>query len=332
MERVSKDIWIYAEVKDGLPVPKCAELLAKAQEFKERDASSRLCAVLLGWKLDKALEMLRQYGADVIYCADHEGLRNYRLTAYSEIIAETAEAYCPNIFLFNASTQGSELAATVAAKLRTGAAAHCIDVQPDESGNMICMVPAFGGKVVSEILIPRHRPQIASLSAGSLPKAALPPCSDTKIIEMSTAALQKDLGEEILSVEPIPPSGGVALENAQIVLCAGRGAADPQTMSHLYALAERLGAAVGCTRSFLDENDSLDERSMIGVSGKSVQPQLYMSFGVSGASQHICGIGKSRYIVSVDRDSESKMFGHSDFGVVGDADRVLCALLKLLEH
>lgn len=332
MEQVSKDVWVYVELKGGLLAPKCAELLAKAQEFKGRNASSHLCAVVLGWELDKTLDQLRQYGADVIYCADHEGLRNYRLAAYSEIVAETAKKHCPSVFLFNASAQGSELAATVAAKLKTGAAAHCIDVQPDKSGNVVCMVPAFGGKVVSEILIPRHRPQIASLSAGNLPEETLPPCPDTKIVAMDTSVLQKDLGEEILAVEPIPRSNDVALEDAQIVLCAGRGAADPQTLLHLRALAKRLGAAVGCTRSFLDENDSLDERSMIGVSGKSVQPQLYMSFGVSGASQHICGIEKSRYIVSVDRDSESKMFTYSDFGVVGDADRILCALLGRLER
>lgn len=326
----SKDIWVYAELRNGCLTSAFYELLSKARELKSRVPDARLCAVVLGWHMEKVLDELCLSGAEVIYCAEHEALEHHRCGAYGAVLAQAAEQYRPNALLFSASVRGSELTATVAAKLKTGAAAHCIDVQTDETGALACMVPAFGGKVVSEIGIPNHRPQIVSLGVGSQTRATLMPCPNAAVIPMDLTPLCADSGEEVLAVEPTLRKEETPVEEAEIVLCAGRGAAAPQTLEHLRMLAERMGATLGCTRSLMDESSAFDARSMIGVSGKSVKPGLYMSFGVSGASQHVCGIVRSRYIVSVDQDSGAKMFSYSDFGVVGDADRVICALLRRL--
>ena len=98
----------------------------------------------------------------------------------------------------------------------------------------------------------------------------------------------------------------------------------------MQALADKLGGAVAYTRSFIDTGHVASETAMIGTSGKSMQPQLLINAGVSGATQYVCGINKSKTVISINKDPQAAIFGFSDYGVVGDVDKVLPAVLAQL--
>jgi electron transfer flavoprotein alpha subunit len=233
----------------------------------------------------------------------------------------------PHIFLFGATYTGSQLAPMVAARVKTGVAAHSIELKVDDNDNMIAVVPAFGGKVLGDILIPNHRPQIASIKPGILNKAEKKNTNgEIEIIDTGF------LNELNITLQPLSlcreEVKGVPLEEAEVVICGGFGVGDKEHWNMLQELADRIGGSVGCTRPAVDEGWSEGEHLMIGTSGKSVRPKVYIGFGISGATHHICGMKDSGLIISVNKDENADMFKVSDFGLVGDIKEILPLLIE----
>ena len=329
MEKVK--IWIYAEVKDNRPASVYYELLSKAAEETRGVEHAEICALVAGDSLNPVIDLLKQSGADKIYAADDERLKDYNCQNYSEVIVKAAETYTPDIFLFGATGRGAEIAPTVAAKLKTGLAAHGVDISIGADGTLGTSVPAFGGKVVSEILTPTHKPQMASVRPGILDNKSLSAKEHVELISLDTDILSHiNSTETFVSFEPNTENGD-SLEEAKIVVCAGRGVMTDEAWQDLQRLAKVLNASIGYTRSFLDNGFLQDESGMIGASGISVKPDLYIGFGVSGATHHVCGINKAKYIISVNKDPQAKMFRYSDVGAVSDADKMIKLLIEQFE-
>jgi len=166
MEKVK--IWIYAEVKDNRPASVYYELLSKAAEETRGVEHAEICALVAGDSLNPVIDLLQNY---------------------SEVIVKAAETYTPDIFLFGATGRGAEIAPTVAAKLKTGLAAHGVDISIGADGTLGTSVPAFGGKVVSEILTPTHKPQMASVRLGILDNKSLSAKEHVELISLDTDIL-----------------------------------------------------------------------------------------------------------------------------------------------
>lgn len=322
----SKEIWVFAEITNGKPASVYHELLCKAREIADGMGNASVCSVVLGHEVNETVNELETIGTDVIYYVDHPKLHSYNSGNFAHVFEKLINDFQPEIVLIGATAMGSELAPTVAAKVKTGLAAHCIDVKLD--GDRInCMVPAFGGKVISEIYIPEARPIMASVRAGIINANELPVNKDVKTISVKGEILDNyESPEEFVDFTP-NVSAGKKLEDAEIVVCAGRGVATEAAWAHLEQLAEKLDAAIGYTRCFADLGRVEDETNMIGTSGKSVKPKLFLGFGISGASHHVCGMNKSELVISVNKDENAKMFNVSDYGIAGDSGKILCALL-----
>lgn len=218
----------------------------------------------------------------------------------------------------------------MAATVKTGLAAHCVDLRYDGS-RLNCMVPAFGGKVVSEIYIPNARPVMASVRPGILEAALVTSAADAEVVTVDTSFLNGVAsGEEFLGFETAEKTAN-DIANAGVVISAGRGAASDTAWSAVNKLTDRLNGALAWSRSLIDTGRVKDESCMIGTSGKSVKPQLLINVGVSGATQYVCGISKSKTVISINRDKKAKIFEHSDYGVVGDAEKILPAVLAKLQ-
>ncbi len=240
------------------------------------------------------------------------------------------ETYKPEGFLIGATAVGSELAPTIAAKVKTGVAAHCVDVTINDSANLVCMVPAFGGKIVSEILVPNHRPQIASVRPGILSASKIAANANVEIIKCDSSVLDTfDSGISLIDFMPNEVHGQ-KLDQADIVVVAGRGVNTKEGWEHLQELAKRLNATIGNTRNFIDNGFVNDEATVIGTSGISIKPKVCLAFGASGAMHFVCGTLKSKMIISVNRDENAKLFDMSDCKVVGDVDKIIQALLQKL--
>ena len=342
MER--KEIWVYAQCSQGHPMPVVNELIAKAREISAQIDNSLVAAVVLGDDVSgcnpgetgnssDTLNTLKVFGADKIYCLSHRELGTYRCDVYAAAVAALAEQYHPEYLFFGATAAGSELAPSVAALLKTGLAAHCIDLRWNGE-RLNCIVPAFGGKVVSEIYIPNARPVMASVRPGILGGTSAKEKEDEQtgrepeVITADSSFLdQFESAEEFLGFTPSEEDAG-SIEDARIVVSAGRGVSSDQSWAALNELAEKTGATIAWSRSFIDTGRVSDEKNMIGTSGKAIHADLLINVGISGATQYTCGIEKCRTIISINRDPRAKIFEHSDYGVVGDAEKIMKAVLN----
>lgn len=327
-----RGIWVIAE-QDGDRISRVSlELLTKARELKEQGKLAEpVTAVLLGTNLADFPAKLAEAGAEAVILVDHAALRYFRNEAYALIIKELVEERKPSVILMGATAAGSDLAPTVGAKLWTGVAAHCVDLKLNDEGNLVAVVPAFGGKVLGDILCPELRPQMATVRPGILGKALCFPHDHYQVEHHDpAAALVKDKGlvQAIgVSYEPVQ---GVPLEEAEVVVAGGFGAATEENWQLVETLAGVLGGAVGCTRPPLDEGWARDYQ-MIGTSGKSVRPKVYIGVGISGATHHVCGMKDAGLIISINKDEKAPIFEVSDVRVTADVATILPLIIEGLQ-
>jgi len=327
---MKKKIWVFAEQTNCTLDRVVLELLAKAKELAgQLKGETEIGAVLLGSDVRSFCGLLASHGADKIYLAEAEELRLYNPMLYAPIISRLVKAEDPEIFLFGATAIGSELGPTVAAQLKTGVAAHCVDMHIDENGKLVAAVPSFGGKILGEILCPDTRPQMASVKHGIFVQG--------KPEEREAEIIQLEVGKLDASVLPLravklekKETEGVPLDKADVVFCGGYGLGNIENWKKLEKLAAMFGGAAACTRPVVDEGWAPGEHLMVGTSGKSIRPKAYVGFGISGATHHVCGMKDSGLIISVNNDEKAPMFEVSDVCIAEDAGKILDQLLAKL--
>lgn len=324
-------IWVYAEQTGGKLAGVTLELLGKARDLAGQRGEGKISAVLLGDGIEDLSQTLFEYGAETVYLADDARLRLYQHTTYAPLLTELAKKEGPDIFLFGATALGSELAPTVAAQLNTGIAAHCIELKMDAKGMLVSVVPAFGGKILGDILCPNHKPQMASVKAGIFSKPEPAPVKGTMVKIDVKPLMNAMTGIKALQVCREEPKG-LPLEDAEVVICGGWGLGGVENWRLVEELAELLGGASACTRPAIDEGWAPGEHIMIGTSGKSVRPKIYLGFGISGATHHICGMKDSGLIISVNRDEGAPIFEASDYAITADLNKVLPLLVEKIKQ
>jgi len=322
----SKDIWVFAQHKEGRLLPVFYELLTKARQLAKETPGTKVCALLVGSSLESAVKEARESGADIVYFIDDEKLLNYNPETYTALAESVVSEHKPLAFLFGATAMGAELAPSLAARLKTGLAAHCVDIRADKGGALTFVVPAFGGKVEGDILIPEQRPQMATVRPGIFEAEGLPKAADVQVVKLACPVLPEPR-ISFVSFTPAKDDETQNLEDADLVVGCGRGVGTDTNFKNIEKLAKKLGAAIAFTRPAVDMGWAPDENSMVGSSGRSIRPKVYLNFGVSGAGHHLSGINKSGTIISVNKDAGAKMFDMSDYKVTADCAAIVNALL-----
>jgi electron transfer flavoprotein alpha subunit len=332
---MSKKIWIHAEAAGGRMVNAAFELLSKAHDLAgAMGGGTEVEATLIGSGLEQEARRLAEWGAKTIYLADDPDLRMYSPLTFVPILAELAAEHRPDIYLFGATATGSALGPAVAARLKTGMAAHCLDLRVNEDKKLVSLVPSFGGKVVGEILCPGGNPQMASVKPGIFtPKDPVP--VPVRIEKLDASRWKKPGAPgDIQRLKPLSvvrrPPRGLPLNEADVVVCGGFGIGTQENWQLLEKLAEYLGGAAACTRPAVDEGWT-GEHSMVGTSGQSIRPKVYIGFGISGATHHICGMNESGVVISVNRDAEAPIFEVSDVRIVADVNSILPLLTEAVK-
>ena len=325
-------VWVIGEINGEKLVEVTLELLGKARELAARGGGSFTSAVLLGNETGPLAEELIEYGADQVILVEDPRLGLYQNDTFARVLERLVKKHGPEIVLFGATHCGSELSATLAARLKTGLSAHCIDLKINDRKEFVQVVPAFGGKVYSDILCPEARPQMAGVKPGIFPKTERDAARTGAVLKENAAVLDSYQSPlRALRVVQKQPRE-LPLEKAETIVAGGWGAG-PDAWPILDQIAVELGGAVGCTRPALDEGWTKGEHTMIGTSGKSVRPRVYMGFGVSGSAHHIVGMKDSGVIININNDPEAPVFEVSDYKVVADAKKFLPVLLdKIREH
>jgi electron transfer flavoprotein alpha subunit len=316
-------IWVFAEQRGGELHDVGLELIAKARELAG-DPGQPVTAVLLGDGVTSLCQILIDHGADRVLLGDNPRLAVYRLLPYTLALETFIKEETPDILLMGATAMGVELAPRIAARVRTGLSAHCIDLRLDDQGNLLQVVPGWGGGVIATISCPDHRPQMATVMPGAM-KALAPLERKGEIVEMDIQLPERNLGPKVLEVTQERPEER-PLEKAEVVIAGGWGIGSKENWGMIQELADLLGGAVGATRPPVDEGWA-EEGQMIGQSGKTVRPLLYIGIGISGVMHHVVGMDQSKHIICINHDPKAEIFDVADLIVVEDYKKILPPLI-----
>ncbi|MEM3134893.1 MAG: electron transfer flavoprotein subunit alpha/FixB family protein, partial [Candidatus Bathyarchaeia archaeon] len=214
----------------------------------------------------------------------------------------------------------------IAAALRTGLTADCVDLDLDDEGNLVQIRPAFSGNIMAQIRT-RTRPQMATVRYRMMKPLSRNPNRTGEIVRMETEFLENS-GIEILDRVS---ASGVNLSEADIIVAAGRGLKSPEDLKLIEEVANLLGGVVGASRPLVDAG-WIGREHQVGFSGNTVKPKVYIAFGISGSPQHLFGMRDSDIIIAVNKDPSAPIINFSDYYVIGDLYEIIPPLIRELKR
>lgn len=326
---MNKDIYVIIEQLDGIIKRVSLELIGEARRLSKK-LGEKVVAVLLGNDIEDKAEQLIKYGADEVLVIDNPSLEPYMTSPYTKAVSSIIEKRKPSIVLFPATSIGRDLAPRVAARIGTGLSADVteFDIDKDDK-SLLMMMPAFGGNIMATIVSKVKRPEMATVRAGVMLPLEKDMNRSGKIerfeIEFDDSDRDVLIREVVIEAEEKDD-----ISNAEIIVAGGIGMGAAHHFDELKVLADELKGKLGATRPTVDAG-WIDKSRQIGQTGKTVRPELFIGFGISGAIQLVSGMKKSKYVIAVNKDPKALIFDISDFGIVGDANKIIPLLIKKIQ-
>jgi electron transfer flavoprotein alpha subunit len=325
-------VWVFAEHREGKLAEAALELLGKSFELTEL-TGQKVALVVIGHQLNRFCKELLSFGADEILVAEHPLLKSYCSQTYVKVLENAIRKHQPEIFLLGATAMGTDLGARLAARLRTGLAARCTDLRISPEKKLLAVVPGWGGNVLATVHSPFTNPQMATVTPGvfDIPKGR-PKGRDVtgRIIPFEVELKPRDVTYQILEIRK-EEAQELALERAEVVIAGGWGIGSKEDWQWIENLASALNGVVGATRPPVDEGWA-KEKQMIGQSGRTIHPKLYIGIGISGEMHHMVGIKGVEMIVAINRDPNALIFEWCDLGLVGDFREIIPSLIKAIQN
>jgi len=318
----SRDLWIVCETDlEGRVTRGTLEMLSRGDELASR-LGGALVAVGFGGAIARHAAYLASFGADQVLLVEHPALASYTPEAAAEAVAKLVLTHAPWGILIGATERGRDWGPRLAARLSLGLTGDAIDIELDPERRMVALKPAFGGNIVASIYS-KTFPQMATVRPGVLELAAPSQARDAEIRiarpELSAPKSRLIKAHSILDATIAP------LEGAEVVVGIGMGIGGPDGVAKAAAFARVLGAAICATRRVTD-NGWVPRQLQVGLTGKSIDPRLYIAIGVRGASNHICGLKRADTIVAINNDADAPIFERANIGLVADWETILPAL------
>ena len=324
-----KGVLVYIEQRNNEIQSVGIELLGEGRKLADK-LDVDLMACIIGYKQDKEIEILNQYDVDIIYSVDHPLLNIYVNEPYTKALTTVINQAKPEIVLIGATTLGRDLAPRTSSRLHTGLTADCTQLDISNERQLLMTRPAFGGNLMATIICPDHRPQMSTVRPGVMVKLEKISNHQARIIQIDASLKETDMNIEVLE-EVKEEKAKIRIEDAHVLVSAGRGIGSKENMKHIERLAELLTGEVSGTRAVI-ENGWLDKERQVGQTGKTVRPDLYIACGISGAIQHVSGMEDSNLVIAINKNPSAAIFEVSDIGIVGDGSKVIPALIKALEN
>ena len=312
-------VLVYTENWDGRFKKLSYELVSYAKSVAELTGGD-VTALSIGSVDQDELSSLGNYGASLVLSADGapSGLDNQ---VYTSIIAAAMEKTGAYVLVMAHNNSGKALAPRLSVRLNAGLAA-AVTAVPQSASPMVVSKKVFSGKafgkvkVLSEsaILTLAQNSYEINEEGGSASVEAFDPGVDAASAQTTIKDVQKQTGKLLLS-------------DADVVISGGRGMKSGDNWAPIEELADVLGGATACSRPVSDEGWR-PHGEHTGQTGKIIAPNLYMAFGISGAIQHLAGVSSSKCIVAVNTDKDAPIFESADYGIVGDALKVLPELIS----
>lgn len=302
--------------------PVTGELIAAGRQI-----SDDIGVALLGTDLDRPASEAVTLGASSVYTVDDPALDapeiDPKVTAFTEVCNQVN----PDVLLVGKTQDGREIGPRVAFRLGAGLAQDCTRVGVDaDTGRVVATRPVYGGSAMAAVTFPGDGPQVVVMRG----RAYEPPAPDASrtgdVIPIAVdLSASPNRARNIRTVAQA--SEGVRLEDADIVVAGGRGLGGPEPFELVGQLADLLGGAMGASRAACDAG-WIDHSYQVGLTGRTIAPNVYITVGISGASQHMAGCSGAKHIVAINKDREANIFKDASYGVVGDWEAVIPSFME----
>src|SRR6476619_2591417 len=310
---------VFIEQREGKIRKASLEALARARKL----AGAPVAAVLPGKGVTPLAAALGKSGAGVVYEADRDDLALYSNKVYVGAVAAAAEKEGADVVLIAATAMGKDVAPRFAARRDVSVLADVMDLRL-EDGRLVGSRPVYSGKARAEVDCGAARLQIATTRPNVFPAERDESAADARVEPL-------DIGDvapraHVLRVEA-SESKELDVAEADVIVSGGRGIKGPENWPVIRDLQQALGAALGASRAVVDAG-WIDHQHQVGQTGKVVSPTLYVACGISGAIQHLAGMGTSKVIVAINKDPEAPIFKVATYGIVGDIFQIVPEVAK----
>ncbi len=325
-----KDVYVFAEQREGMIQKVAFELLGKARELADA-LGEKVVAILCGNGVADKAQSLIAAGADRVVVVDTPILEPYMTEPYTEAITQIIQSHKPGILMLGATTIGRDLGPRLSARNVTGLTADCTKLEIAEEDKQFLMTrPAFGGNLMATITCKNHRPQMCTVRPGVM-QAMARDGSRKGVVETFPAQFDMDKIGRVKIINIVKKDKRVTdISEAKILVSGGRGVGTKDGFGKLEVLAKVLGGEVSSSRAMVDAG-VMDQSRQVGQTGKTVRPALYMACGISGAIQHLAGMEESECIIAINKDKFAPIFSVADVGIVGDLHKIVPMLTERLK-
>ncbi len=282
-------------------------------------------ALVVGEVDDAACAALGKYGAAKVYRAKSvpEGLAQPIVDAMAKVITDNGISYA----LFGGGLLGFEIGAGLTARLNAGVTMEVTAVKAD-GDKLIAERPVLQDSAIVDVgYVSEPGIIIGRLNAFDVAESGSGDAAvediEVELSEFSSKARMVNRGET-------GDEGGVNIEDAEMLVGAGRGFGGADNLGLAQELADSLGGAVASTRAIVDAGWT-PYATQIGQTGKTVAPKLYLAAGISGAIQHKVGMQNSENIIAINKDQNAPIFEFCDLGVVGDLNKIVPKLTEAIK-
>ena len=316
-------VLVYTENWDGKFKKLTFELVSYATGVAKMMNTS-VTAVSIGKVNENELLLLGKYGANKIINANNEQFVSLDNQVYAAVISEISVKENASVIIISNNNTGKAIAPRISVRLKAGVGSG-VSKLPLNINPFTVYKRTYSGNAFAHLTI-RSDVKILTLAQNSFDLIETPvdatienlnPVVDGSLLKTVVKNIQKQ-------------SGKILLTDADIVVSGGRGMKSPDNWSPLVELANLLGAATACSRPVSDEGWRPHEEHT-GQTGKIIAPNLYIAVGISGATQHLAGISSSKYIAAINIDKDAPIFEAAQYGIVGDAMKVLPKLVEAVK-
>ena len=317
-------VLVYTENWDGKFKKLTHELVSYAKAVANM-LGTTTTALSIGNVAEDELKTLGNFGADKIISVNDDRLQSLVNAAFTKIITQAAEKEGAQVVIFSNNNSGKALAPGVSVRLKAGLVAGVV-APPSSTDPFIVKKAVFTGKAFANVKV-NSAIKVLSLALNSfgVKESPVQAALETLTPELNDG----DFTTEVKDVNKV--TGKVLLSDAEIVISGGRGMKGPENWGPIEELAELFGGATACSRPVSDEGWR-PHSEHTGQTGKIIAPNLYIAAGISGAIQHVAGVSASKCLVAINKDADAPIFESADYGIVGDALKILPQMVEAVKE
>lgn len=324
MSTEPKNVWVYADYGDDELKQVTLELLGEAKRLAQKKGW-KVCALLVGKKVQDLAPSLGHYGADHVYIYEDDCLPSYHPEVNPRIVAYAIATYSPFLVLFPGTALGNDLACRVGFLIGRQFIRNCINFEIPTDGSLHVNRPVYNNLFHSTEVC-QQPPFLATVTPGTIGVEKPDMSRQVEEERVEVPALDEEQTiQEVAFIKGDPRT--LDLTEADVIVAGGRGLGEPDGFQLLQELADELGGTVGATRPTVDDQWVPFEKQ-VGQTGKTVRPKLYIACGISGAIHHIMGMRDSGTIIAINKDPDAPIFKVATLAVEGDLYQIVPALIE----